>query len=229
MRRRYLTEDQTVKSVVIGGITWSSTSIITDIYSGENYFANRPETLGSMFQWGRRYGAPSTVTTTIKDSKMTIDEGQMLSNASKLITISYSFNPSKYRYSWCTEIESDRYLTLWTSYKGIYDPCPEGWRIPTYEEIGSLVNANYREKGYLNDILGVFIGDYKDESMFIPFQPTISWGGLDSTFIQLCSCTLNLDNSREEKTLQISKDTLNFQYGYGVFPNMGGIIRAVKV
>lgn len=228
MRRRYLNEGYSGSSVVIGGVTWSETSIITDIYSGENYFADKPETLGSMFQWGRRYGAPSSSSILVRDSKMTIDKGQTLSNSSKLVINSYSSSPSTYHYSWCSEIQSSRYLTLWTSSKGIYDPCPEGWRVPTYQEVGSLVNASYRKKGYLNDVLGVFIGDNENETMFIPFQPTISWGSLDSTFVQICSCTLNLNNTREEMSLQIFKDSLMFQYGEGVFPNMGGIIRAVK-
>ena len=99
-----------------------------------------------MFQWGRRYGAPSSSSILVRDSKMTIDKGQTLSNSSKLVINSYSPSPSTYHYSWCSEIQSSRYLTLWTSSKGIYDPCPEGWRVPTYQEVGSLVNASYRKK-----------------------------------------------------------------------------------
>ncbi len=67
-------QNQDAPYVTIGGVKWATTSIITDINTGNNYFAEKPETLGSVFQWGRKYGAPSTVTTAISGQLTIIQE-----------------------------------------------------------------------------------------------------------------------------------------------------------
>ncbi|WP_298546610.1 hypothetical protein [uncultured Parabacteroides sp.] len=212
--------------IEIGGVKWATTSLITDIQTGKNYFADLPETFGSMFQWGRRYGAPSSVTT-CQTGKLSIAQGEDLSNASKLIGNPYSSNPGTYQYAWCSETNSSEYPYLWTSDKGRYDPCPHGWRVPTFEELGILYNAVYKERKTVNGKDGWYLGDSREKSMFIPFQPTMSWGvpNLDSSFVGLLSCSLDTD--RSTLLFQILKSG-NFQYQRG-FMSTGGIIRAVKM
>ena len=46
------------------------------------------------------------------------------------------------------------------------DPCPEGWRVPTREELKSLYNAK-NEWGTLNDVNGHYFGT-KPNQIFLP-------------------------------------------------------------
>ena len=213
--------------VEIGGVKWATTSLITDVQTGKNYFADLPETFGSMFQWGRRYGAPSSVTT-CQTGKLSIAQGEDLSNASKLIGNPYSSNPGPYQYAWCSEIGTTAYSRLWLPTKGEYDPCPPGWRVPTREELMSLTNAAYRQRGYRNGIEGWTLGDNDRQTVFIPYQPTMSWGvpNLDPAFVSVLSCTLG--NNQTHYILEIGKTYERFNVQTS-FQSTGGIIRAVKM
>ncbi|MBC8603149.1 hypothetical protein H8784_15670 [Parabacteroides acidifaciens] len=230
MKRRVLLNNEKhrtdVPYVEIGGVKWATTSLITDIQTGDNYFADLPETFGSMFQWGRRYGAPSSVKT-CQTGQMTINQGQDLNNASKLIGNNWSANPGPYQYAWCSETNSDRYPTLWTPDKGPYDPCPDGWRVPTFEELGILYNAKYKVRENLNGVDGWYIGDSREKSMFIPYQPNMSWSvpNLDSTFLALLPCVLDTDRTTLYFAILKSNE---FQY-QRAFMSSGGVIRAVKI
>lgn len=213
--------------VEIGGVKWATTSIITDTETGVNYFADLPETPGSMFQWGRQYGAPSSITT-CQTGKLTIAQGEDLSNASKLIGNPYSSNPGTYQYAWCSEIGTTAYSKLWLPEKGQYDPCPKGWRVPTQAELTLLQNAAYRQRGYRNGVEGWTIGDNDQQTMFFPYQPCMSWGtpNLDPAFITLLSCTLG--NNQTHYLFEVGK-TYNVFNVQTSFQSVGGIIRAVKI
>lgn len=230
MKRQLLLDSQLPTDtpyIEIGGVKWATTSLITDVRTGKNYFADLPETLGSMFQWGRRYGAPSSVTT-CQTGKLSIAQGEDLNNASKLIGNPYSSNPGPYQYSWCSEIGTSAYSKLWTSSKGEYDPCPDGWRVPTREELTSLTNAAYRQRGYRNGIEGWTLGDNDRQTIFIPYQPNMSWGvpNLDPAFVSVLSCTLG--NNQTHYILDIGKTYERFNVQTS-FQSTGGIIRAVKM
>ncbi|WP_302138050.1 hypothetical protein [uncultured Parabacteroides sp.] len=231
MKRKMMFEteqqNQDAPYVTIGGVKWAPTSIITDINTGNNYFAEKPETLGSVFQWGRKYGAPSTVTTAIS-GQLTIIQGESLINASKLIGNSYSSSPSSYHYAWCNETGTSAYTRLWMPGKGQYDPCPADWRVPTRDELNVLFNAAYKSKGYVNGVYGYFFGNNSQNTMFVPFQPMLGWGlgTLDSSFVALQSCTLGTSNTHYQLDFMKNTDEI---YLRTLFQSTSGIIRAVKI
>ena len=82
---------------------------------------------------------------------MSLSVGQSSENSNSFYTSIISYN-----YDWITP----QYNTLWNSgtddnpVKTEYDPCPEGWRVPTYAELDNLRlnksswTANNGQNGY---------------------------------------------------------------------------------
>ena len=111
---------------------------------------------GKLYQWGRKYGQgysgslykdgkkvgdisdttyPSEEDGTIKEGGVSLAEGQSQSNKD-VFFLGYSDN----NYDWVYPSDSK----LWNSgneenpVKTDNDPCPEGWRVPTYNELNEL-------------------------------------------------------------------------------------------
>ncbi len=109
---------------------------------------------GKLYQWGRKYGqgyagslfdgdgnylgeySDSSVPEIIQGA-VSLSEGQSKANENKLYVSDVS--------DWCTT----HYDNLWnygTDEKPVkteYDPCPEGWRVPTSAEFDGLINGYY--------------------------------------------------------------------------------------
>lgn len=109
---------------------------------------------GKLYQWGRKYGqgyngelydvngnrtgyySDATVPT-IEDGPVSLREGQSESNSNVFYTSDYDYNQD-----WL----SPQVGKLWNSgtevypVKTEYDPCPVGWRVPTYAELYELSN-----------------------------------------------------------------------------------------
>ena len=92
---------------------------------------------GKLYQWGRKYGQgydDDATTPELVSGPVSLSEGQSESNAHK-----FYYNSSS-PYDWL-DTQDDN---LWNSgtednpIKTEYDPCPEGWRVPTYAEISEL-------------------------------------------------------------------------------------------
>ena len=108
---------------------------------------------GKLYQWGRKYGqgydgslydmngnktgtyADATVPT-VKSGPVSLSTGQSKSNED------YFYTNGSYTYDWLSSPDDE----LWNSgtesdpVKTEYDPCPEGWRVPTYEELDGVIN-----------------------------------------------------------------------------------------
>ena len=109
---------------------------------------------GKLYQWGRKYGqgyegdicdmngssggtySDATVPT-IEDGGISVETGQNESNSNVFFT-----SRSAYNYNWL-DPQDDK---LWNSgteenpVKTEYDPCPDGWRVPTCAELYQLNN-----------------------------------------------------------------------------------------
>jgi uncharacterized protein (TIGR02145 family) len=96
---------------------------------------------GKLYQWGRKYGQgydPSVASvSSIVSGPVSLSVGQSSSNSNNFYTYSSD-------YDWIYPQDD----LLWYTGGGIihrktdYDPCPNGWRIPTYKELDNL-SSNY--------------------------------------------------------------------------------------
>lgn len=98
---------------------------------------------GKLYQWGRKYG--QGYSTSYDASVPEIEEGPISAiNGQKDIYSNTFFTASESPYDWTSPQKDD----LWNSgtdsnpVKTENDPCPEGWRVPTYAEFDEL-NNNY--------------------------------------------------------------------------------------
>ncbi len=131
------------KGIVVGMTVWAP---VNCGYHAEDF------KYGKLYQWGRKYGqgyggalydgdgyymgeyADSTVPT-IEEGGVSAITGQHKSKSDVFFTSTSEFN-----YDWLYPQDSK----LWNSgtesnpVKTDYDPCPEGWRVPTYAELSEL-------------------------------------------------------------------------------------------
>ena len=107
---------------------------------------------GKLYQWGRKYGQgysgnlydqnrnllgtyADASSPTVKDGGVSLVTGQSPDNADVFFRINYDYNDD-----WLYPSDD----SLWNSgtesfpVKTEYDPCPEGWRVPTFSELRSL-------------------------------------------------------------------------------------------
>ena len=96
---------------------------------------------GKLYQWGRKYGQGydgDAVAPVIESGPVSLSVGQSESSKGLFYTT------SDYPYDWLYDL-NDALWNLGTSddpVKTEYDPCPDGWRVPTYVELAELEN-NY--------------------------------------------------------------------------------------
>ena len=135
------------KGIVVGMTVWAP---VNCGYHATDY------QYGKLYQWGRKYGQGysgdlydvngNDIGTYSDATVPTIEEGGVsvvTGNHKSKSNIFYK-GTEAYNYDWVDP--QDRYL--WNSgsesnpKKTEYDPCPEGWRVPTYAELDEL-NNNY--------------------------------------------------------------------------------------
>lgn len=122
------------RGIVIGGVVWAP---VNCGYHATDY------QYGKLYQWGRRYGQgyddSDASVPIIEEGGVSIITGNHKNNEN----VFYK-GTSEYNYDWLYPQDD----TLWNSgsesepVKTDYDPCPEGWRVPTYAELDEL-NNNY--------------------------------------------------------------------------------------
>ena len=122
------------KGVAIGMAIWAP---VNCGYHKDNF------KYGKLYQWGRKYGQGydenDASVPTIEDGGISVITGQHKNKANVFFTSSLEYNND-----WLYPQDD----ALWNSgsesnpLKTEYDPCPEGWRVPTYAELDELSN-NY--------------------------------------------------------------------------------------
>lgn len=114
---------------------------------------------GKLYQWGRKYGQGlgepfDSGEIEFAEGGVSLAGGQHKSNANKFYT-GYS--------DWL----STRDNTLWNNgteespKKGTYDPCPDGWRVPTTKELQDLA-ANHSLGNYMSGLYFSGIYEYSE-------------------------------------------------------------------
>lgn len=113
------------KGVIINGVVWAPANCGQSSNAASN---------GLFYQWGRKFGFPLTgevTTTSTPASNMAAGNADGVKN--KFYTTSVSS---------CWYSGNNHYDRWWSN----YDPCPEGWRVPTKEELDDLLAAGYENK-----------------------------------------------------------------------------------
>jgi uncharacterized protein (TIGR02145 family) len=125
--------------VLIDNLYWAP------VNCGQNYSYE----YGKLYQWGRKYGQgydgriydPSSLSNTYTDSGYTVYE---TGGVSPEIGNSKSKSDVCFKSTSCADWTSPQDNTLWNAgtsdepIKTEYDPCPEGWRVPTAQEMRDL-------------------------------------------------------------------------------------------
>lgn len=151
--RPLLVADYNGQEVEINGVTWAPWNAG---YSDTNPY-------GLLYQWHRKYGQPYEGTVTTK-TPMNVSGANYYSNKD----IFFWYNGSNYKYD-CI------YPQLQTSWDMAveYNPCPVGWRVPTENEMLSLIESghSWTDSGP-NGMKGIWFGGRHDSdhygSVFLP-------------------------------------------------------------
>lgn len=127
---------------------------------------------GKLYQWGRKYGqgysgdeyidgsyvqCADAIIPSISSCNPSLSEGQAKENANVYFK-GYGTNWLNYSddYLWNKETSDDPVKTE-------YDPCPDGWRVPTYDEMRSLMQYKSSWTTY-NGQLGYWFNSSNDYS-----------------------------------------------------------------
>ena len=143
------------KGVEINGICWAETNLDVN-----RVFCEHPWDLGALYQWGR------------------LADGHEARNS--LTSYSSTNNPipphSNFicgSANWLNPSNENLWNSGTTPIKTIYDPCPEGWRVPTLDEFDDLYNTIINQNGPLETYLsttikGRWFGNDGVPSLFLP-------------------------------------------------------------
>ena len=145
------------KGIVIGDVIWAPVNCGYEPATSDS----KGYPYGKLYQWGRKYGQGHS--TSYDASVPEIVEGPISAiNGQKDIYSNTFFTASESPYDW-TSPQDDN---LWNSgtednpVKTEYDPCPEGWRVPTYAELERL-NNSYSSFMTVGEQKGLYLcGDY---------------------------------------------------------------------
>ena len=157
-----------VKDYEVDGISYGKGIVIGDVIWAPVNCGYEPSTsdskgypYGKLYQWGRKYG--QGYSTSYDASVPEIVEGPISAiNGQKDIYSNTFFTALESPLDWTSPQKDD----LWNSgtednpVKTEYDPCPEGWRVPTFAELDRL-NNSYSSFRTVGDQEGrYFCGDY---------------------------------------------------------------------
>ena len=128
---------------------------------------------GKLYQWGRKYGQgyygndatyPTVEAGTIKEGGVSIEIGQSEANKDVYFLVSENF------YDWVYPSDD----MLWNSGTELApiknnenDPCPDGWRVPTYTELNELLE-NHSDKTTNNDQPGYWLSGPNTYTEYAP-------------------------------------------------------------
>ncbi len=145
------------KGIAVGNTVWAPVNCGYKAATSES----KGFPYGKLYQWGRKYGHGYSVS--YDESVPELVEGPVMSSVAQSEENSNKFYyNAESPYDW-RKVQKDG---LWNSgtednpVKTAYDPCPEGWRVPTYAELGQLSNRYSSFKTVGGQRGRYFCGDY---------------------------------------------------------------------
>ena len=140
------------KGIAVAGVIWAPVNCgyepATSDYKGYPY--------GKLYQWGRKYGQGYDST----DASYPSGENMMAGPVMPIWGSSETYKDAFFYGSgdWCNQQIDD----LWVDGEGKKtkkDPCPSGWRVPTYDELSAL-RMNYSWSTKDTQSGSYFVGEY---------------------------------------------------------------------
>lgn len=132
--------------ITIDGITWAP---VNCGYEPETA-TSKGYPFGKLYQWGRingqGYGYPydSSSDSYADDSTPTIENGWRFENGSEDANTFYKPNGGYFDWDWIDDGDA-KYWRQANGNKTEHDPCPLGWRVPTWQELKTLYQGNHSE------------------------------------------------------------------------------------
>ena len=127
--------------VAIGDVVWAPVNCgyKAPTVDAQGNVTDKGYPYGKLYQWGRKYGQGYSLeydltVPTIVEGSVKASEGNLEANANRFYIVSSS------PYDW-SSYQNGKLWNSGTEYepkKTEYDPCPEGWRVPTYKELDAL-------------------------------------------------------------------------------------------
>jgi len=160
------------KGVIINGVKWATRNL-----ASHGKFVENPEDYGALFQWGRKGDGHEQRTspnypTNDNSNENGVVSGSGLDTKGQIISTHAAYGKfikqEDEPLDWCAP-QND---ALWNSgtattpQKTFNDPCPVGWRLPTFMELESLFDSG-GEWNELNGISGCFYSDGVNK-LFLP-------------------------------------------------------------
>ena len=151
------------RGIAIGDVVWAPVNCgyKAPTVDAQGNVTDKGYPYGKLYQWGRKYGQGYSLeydltVPTIVEGSVKASEGNLEANANRFYIVSSS------PYDW-SSYQNGKLWNSGTEYeprKTEYDPCPEGWRVPTYKELDALSDNHSKwtsddgQNGYW------FSGDY---------------------------------------------------------------------
>ncbi|MDD2491855.1 MAG: fimbrillin family protein [Bacteroidales bacterium] len=188
-----------IPPVEIAGLLWAPVNMGYDPISNP---------YGLFYQWHRKYGQKSTCSKTA--GPVTLAEGNSIQNSNTFYTISST------PYYWYAPPDD-----VWSTLPQ-YNPCPDGWRVPSNSEILALISAGSTwvnaGAGGMNDMAGRWFGGSHSTnhsgSVFIPASGRITPTGLFQAPGAYCMMWIADKVSGEYKNLLFTDASVASQSSY---------------
>jgi uncharacterized protein (TIGR02145 family) len=177
------------KGIVIGDVIWAPVNCGYEPATSDS----KGYPYGKLYQWGRKYGQGYS-----KRYDASVPEkvaGPISSiNGQKDKYANTFFMASESPYDW-TDPQDDN---LWNSgaeespIKTEYDPCPDGWRVPTYAELGKLAENSSSwitvggQEGYYFCGDYTYLNDLHAPQVFFPAAGIRKYDGDDAIYRGSC-------------------------------------------
>ena len=166
------------KGIEFNGVVWAPVNLG---YHATDY------PYGKLYQWGRRYG--QGYSTDAVPAEVVAGPVYFSNNRDPKEKENIFYSNTNSPFDWTSSPST----SMWTASKGDNDPCPSGWRVPTYDEINTLSSVSFAittndkgQKGYL------FNSSTSSDSLFLPLSGTYTRGGYANgrdSFASYWSCT----------------------------------------
>ena len=142
------------EGVVINGVRWATRNV-----GAPGTFVQNPEDAGMFFQWNRLYGWRATLHYTDRETTC----------RREAYAPTQRWNPAIGTNGGWENADWDSSLPIQTAWYAENDPCPEGWRVPTYDELDTLFELSWTDSEWttLNGVKGRFFGTYPYQ-IFLP-------------------------------------------------------------